>query len=53
LTNLTDYKDSQPALIELDPEDENFEGGMTLVIEKVDKLLADRARKGNSYTTYM
>lgn len=45
LTNLTNYEDSLPAPIELDSRDENFEGGMTLVTEKIDKLLADRACK--------
>ncbi|KAI8375764.1 hypothetical protein EDC96DRAFT_571850 [Choanephora cucurbitarum] len=42
LTNLSEYNDCQPVSIELDAEDENLESRISLVIEKVNKTIADK-----------
>ncbi|ORE12468.1 hypothetical protein BCV71DRAFT_190981 [Rhizopus microsporus] len=52
LTNLTDYKESQPVPIELDPEDEDLESRISLATERIEKYVADKVRKDNSYSVY-
>ena len=52
LTNLSEYNDCQPVPIELDAEDENLESRISLVIEKVNKTIADKVGNVRSYTSY-
>lgn len=52
LTNLTKYKESNPTPIELDPEDENLENRMLLIIGRVEKAKAAKLRAEKSYATY-
>ncbi|KAI7899589.1 uncharacterized protein BX663DRAFT_520618 [Cokeromyces recurvatus] len=52
LTTLTAYKECQPVPIELDPEDKNLEDRILLVIERVNKTIANKVGNVTNYATY-
>lgn len=52
LTTLTAYTECQPVPIELDAEDENLEDRILLVIERVNKTIANKVGNVTNYATY-
>ncbi|RCH77480.1 hypothetical protein CU098_006532, partial [Rhizopus stolonifer] len=51
-TNLTNYRGLHPTPFELNPEDENLENRMAVIIERVVKVRALKLRLSNSYKVY-
>ncbi|KAI8367886.1 hypothetical protein EDC96DRAFT_418975, partial [Choanephora cucurbitarum] len=52
LTSLSEYNDCQAVFIELDAEDENLESRISLVIEKVNRTIANKVDNVRSYRSY-